>query len=133
MFAISIAVPPVAITWIGLSLLIGLLALAKRRSFTGWMAASMLFTPFFAVVLFFLPRANIPVKTKPTAIPPPLPTRPSLLGRVAAAAKFRVRQNGAANVLAEETRRAHRSLDNFTELERDIKQSVQSRLRSNGR
>ena len=33
MFAISIAIPPIAIAWAGLSLLIGLLALTKRRSF----------------------------------------------------------------------------------------------------
>ena len=32
MFVISIPVPPIAIAWLGLSLIIGLCALAKQRS-----------------------------------------------------------------------------------------------------
>lgn len=141
MFAISITIPPVAIAWAGLSILIGFLALAKRRSFIGWMAASILFTPFAAVVLFFLPRADDTPKTKTSAVPPQsppspplLPARPSLFRRVAGAAKFRVKESPASKAFAGAASVAHRSLENFatnTELERDIKQSVQDRLGRN--
>lgn len=138
MFAISIAIPPVAIAWAGLSILIGFLALAKRRSFIGWMAASILFTPFAAVVLFFLPRVEATPKTKAPAVPPqpqpappPLPASPSLFRRVAGAAKFRAKENPASKALAGAASVAHRSLENFAsraELEQDIKQSVQDRF-----
>ena len=136
MFAISITIPPVAIAWAGLSILIGFLALAKRRSFIGWMAASILFTPFAAVVLFFLPRADVPAKPKsplaqPLSPPPPLPSRPSLFRRVTGAAKFRMKENPASNAIAGAASAAHRSLENFAnhaELERDIKQSVRNRF-----
>lgn len=52
MFAISILIPPVVIAWAVLSVFVGLLALIRRRSFDGWLAASILFTPLAAVVLF---------------------------------------------------------------------------------
>jgi hypothetical protein len=52
MFAISLTIPPVAIAWAGLSLLIGLLAVAKRLSFTTWMLASIILSPFAVIVLF---------------------------------------------------------------------------------
>lgn len=138
MFAISITIPPVAIAWAGLSILVGFLALAKRRSFIGWMAASILFTPFAAVVLFFLPRANATAKIQPPAgslqsrlDPPALPAPPSLFKRVAGATKFRVKENAASRALAGAASVAHRSLENFAsraELDRDIKQSVQDHL-----
>lgn len=138
MFAISITIPPAAIAWAGLSILVGFWAIARRRSFIGWMVASILFTPFAAVVLFFLPRADAAAKIQSPAVPlqlqpdpPALPRRSSLFRRIAGATKFRVQENAASRALAGAASVAHRSLENFAsraELERDIKQSVQDRL-----
>jgi hypothetical protein len=126
MFAISIPIPPIAIAWLGLSLLIGLLALAKQRSFVGWLLASLLFTPFAAVVLFYLPpaKASVPKKgkTKSRAAPPPMPTSPSLFRRIIGAARFRMKESRSAKAVVGVTGAAHRSL------ERDIAKSVKSRF-----
>jgi hypothetical protein len=123
MFAISIPIPPIAIAWLGLSLLIGLLALAKRRSFVGWLLASLLFTPFATVVLFYLPpaKASVPKKGK-TKGPPPMPTSPSLFRRITGAARFRMKESRSAKAVVGVTGAAHRSL------ERDIAKSVKSRF-----
>jgi hypothetical protein len=134
MFAISISIPPIAITWLVLSPLIGWLALAKRRSFVRWMLASILLTPLAAIVLLFLPAAKKAApgnQTKPTVIPPPRPKSPSLIRRVAGATGFRVKESRAAKALASATGAAHRSLEDFAnraELDSEIAKTVQSRF-----
>ena len=41
MFAISIPIPPVAIAWAALFIVIGVVALAKGRSVVGWITATL--------------------------------------------------------------------------------------------
>ena len=131
MFAISIAIPPIAIAWAGLSLLIGLLALTKRRSFVAWMWASILFTPFAVVVLFYLPPAEKSGarKDKPQAVPPALPSAPSLARRAISGAVSWVKRRRTVSALSNEGDMVHRALEghaNHTELDRDIARSVQN-------
>ena len=132
MFAISISIPPIAIAWAGLSLLIGVLALAKRRSFVGWMLASILLTPFVVVVLLYLPPAEKSgsVKNKPQVIPPPLPRSPSLALRAIRAFGFRVRESRAASTLSGAKDAAHgpQGFASRAELDRDIADSARSRF-----
>jgi hypothetical protein len=126
MFVISIPVPPIAIAWLGLSLIIGLCALAKQRSFGGWLLASLLITPFAAVVLFYLPPAKATVpkkgKTESREAPPPMPTSRSLFRRIFGAPRFRMKDGRSAKAAAGVGVAAHGSLES------DIARTVKSRF-----
>lgn len=125
MLAFSIPVPPIAIAWLALSVIVAFLAFAKGRSFIGWMAACIFFTPFVAVVLFFLP------SEKPGATPPPVPRAPSLFRRVVNAAGYRLKESAPTKLASSAASAAHRSLSSFAirgELDRDIAKTVKRRF-----
>ena len=117
MFIISIPIPPIAIAWLGLSVIVGLCALAKQRSFGGWLLASLLITPFAAVVLFHLPPAKASVESR--AAPPPMSTN---RWRIFSAARFRMKERRSAKAILGVRGAAHGSLES------DIAKTVKNRF-----
>jgi hypothetical protein len=128
MFAISIPIPPVAVGWVILSLLIGLFAVAKGRPFLSWFVASLFATPFVGACLFFLPHeAKSP--TAPSRLPKP--HKRSLVRRTLGAAGFRLKDSRAGKAVAGAKGVAHRSLEGFAvraELDHGITKSVRDQF-----
>ncbi len=120
MIAISIPIPVITLAWIAACLLIGLLAIAKGRSFVSWSLAAAIASPVVVLVLCFLPeskRRKQPPETPKAVAPPKLITPRSnaaLPIKAIKALAYRVENSRIVGSLSRGKTAAYRSLENFT-------------------
>lgn len=151
MIALSIPIPIVTICWIAACALVGLLAMAKGRSFVSWSVVAVIATPLAGLPLLLLPDlraknlANLRAKklsdlqTKfavkriiDDRLPPPVPTAApskSLPVRALKGLAFRVQDSRVAAALSSAKKTARQSVQNFAtnaEIDREISKTVRS-------
>ena len=118
MIAISIPIPLITVVWIAACALIGLLAVAKGRSFVSWSVAAVVASPVVVLLLFFLPnKTNKKTPTPPKRVPPKLPAPPSKAALPIKAIKalaYRVETSRVVGALSRRKSAAYRSIEKFT-------------------
>ena len=136
MIAISIPIPIITVGWIAASVLIGLLAMAKGRSFVSWSLAAALASPVVVLLLVFLPRAKqIKQPPAPPKIASPklvaLRTNAALPIKVIKALAYRVEGSRVAGSLSRAKAAGYRSLENFAaaaEIDKGIAGAVRDKF-----
>jgi hypothetical protein len=151
MIALSIPIPIVTICWIATCALVGLLAMAKGRSFVSWSVLAAIATPLAGLPLLVLP--DLRAKTRPNSrskdlpdpqpkfefnritgelLPPPVPTAApskSLPVRALKGLAFRVQDSRVAAALSSAKKTARQSVQNFAtnaEIDGQISKTVRS-------
>jgi hypothetical protein len=120
LIAISIPIPLITIGWIAASVLIGLIAMAKGRSFISWSVAAAVASPFVVLLLFVLPKPK-QIRQAPPAppnvAPPPRAAAPgsnaALSIKTIKALAYRVKSSGVVGSISRRKAAAYRSLETF--------------------
>jgi hypothetical protein len=113
--AISIPIPLITVVWIAACALIGLLAMAKGRSFVSWSVAAAIASPVVVLLLFFLPKnTNKKTPTRPNGVPPKLPASRSSAALAIKALAYRVESSRLVGAMSRRKSAAYRSIENFT-------------------
>jgi hypothetical protein len=138
--AISIPIPIITVLWIVACVLIGLLAMAKGRSFISWSVAAAWASPVVVLLLIFLPERK-QIKQRPAASPragPPQLAAPrsktALPMKAIKALAYRVGTSRAVGALSRRKSAAYQSIENFTaaaEIDKGIAAAVRDEF-SNG-
>ena len=118
MIAISIPIPIITVGWVAASVLIGLLAMAKGRSFVSWSLAAALASPVVVLLLVVLPKAKqIKQPPAPPKIASPKPaalrTNAALPIKAIKALAYRVESSRIVGSLSRTKAAGYRSLENF--------------------
>ena len=138
MIAISIPIPVITLAWIAACVLIGLLAIAKGRSFVSWSLAAAIASPVVVLVLCCLPKAK---RRKPPAATPKAVVSPRLIAprsdaalpiKAIKALAYRVESRRIVGALSRGKTATYRSLENFAaaaEIDKGIATVVRNEFR----
>ena len=147
MIALSIPIPIVTVCWIAACGLVGLLAMARGRSFVSWSMIAAIATPLAGLPLLVLPDLRAKNRLNPNLpspqpglgerMPPSLPSAPlssSLPVRALKGLGFRVQDSRVAAAISSGRKTARQSVQNFAskaEIDSEIAKTVRNEFPNN--